>query len=190
MQESSQPQVTKLIQLAAIGQSDAKDALYELVFDDLRVAAHRLVRTKDAGDLQATALVNEVVLRFEKNQALGTMANRKVFFSVALRAMNQVLIDHYRRRKKRVDSPDRTEEPLDAVVAGFENQTGYDFEHLQNALKALASESPRQHDVIMHRFFGGLSTAETAIMLDVSEETVRRDWRLARAKLFRRLKED
>ena len=140
-----------------------------------------------AAELQATAIVNEVILRFEKGDVLKSVTNRRVFFSVANRAMRQVLIDHYRKRKKLVDSPNRSASPLDAAVQWIESQVNADFEDLQLALQALGEHSQRQHDVVMHRFFSGLSMKETAALLDVSLPTVERDWRLARAKLLRRL---
>lgn len=180
--------LTELIQES--GESEtAKARLYEEVYDELRQAAQRFTRRQHPGDFQTTALVNEVLLRFETGDALRNMANRRVFFSIALRAMNQILIDHYRRRKKLVDSPNRRAEPLDHAVAVIEDQLGFDFEQLQSALEKLSNESPRQHQVILHRFFGGLSIKDTAELLDVSDGTVERDWRLARAKLFRDLQD-
>jgi len=181
--------ITQLIQRSP-NDSKAKAELYEEVYGDLRQAAHRFMRKQRGGDFQTTALVNEVLLRFESGDALKNMANRRVFFSVAIRAMNQVLIDHYRRRKKLVDSPDRGVELLDQAVASIEDQFGFDFERLQLSLEKLSKESPRQHAVIMHRFFGGLSIKGTAELLEVSDGTIERDWRLARAKLFRELQDD
>ena len=104
--------------------------------------------------------------------------------------MNQILIDHYRRRKKLVDSPDRKANPMDAAVHWIEKQVNADFEDLQLALHSLADHSQRQHDVVMHRFFGGFTIKETAELLDISAQTVERDWRLARARLMCELEDD
>ena len=180
--------LTELIQMAADDRS-AKDSLYHRVYDDLRTVAHRLMRKHRGNDLQTSALVNEVVIRFERGDALQTMANRRVFFSVATRAMNQILVDHFRRRKKNVDSPDRNALALNATVESIEKQVGCDFGCLNCALEKLEHASPRQHAVVMHRFFGGLSVASTADILDVSVGTVERDWRLAKAKLFQWIQE-
>ena len=188
--ETDRSPLTELIQRAANGQVNAKERLYERVYNDLRSIAHRLMRDRRNNELQTTALVNEVLLRFEKGDALTTIANRRVFFSVAIRAMYQILVDQYRRRKKQIDGPGRIAEPLDQVVAVIEEQVGADFARLQVALDELASESPRQHEVIMHRFFGGLSIRHTAELLDVSVQTVERDWRLSRAKLLRELQDE
>jgi RNA polymerase sigma factor (TIGR02999 family) len=180
--------ITGLLARAGAGDQLAKDRLYGAVYDELRRLAHTVMSSRHRGDLQSTALVNEVVLRFEKAQCLQSFANRRVFFSVAIRAMDQILINHYLLRKKEVDSSDRRREPLDAVVEAIEEQCGCDFEALHDALEKLEVDSSRQHAVIMHRFFGGLTIAQTATLLEVSEGTVERDWRLARAKLYRMLK--
>lgn len=184
-------QLSSLIQEAAIQQNEkARAALYHRVYEDLHAAAHRLLGHRKRSEFQTTALVNEVIFRFERGGALASMDNRRVFFSVALRAMNQILIDHYRKRKKQIDCQDRSSEPLDAVVQQIEEKIGAGLDELQAELSRLANESPRQHAVIMHRFFGGLTIPQTAEILDVSEQTIQRDWRLARATLFRRLKDD
>ncbi len=186
--DDGQP-LTDLIQRAAQNEPGAKDALYNRLYDELRDIAHRLIRRHHANDLQTTALVNEVVLRFEKSDSLRSMANRRVFFFVATRAMNQILIDQYRRRKKSIDSPDRTEQPLDKVLETIEMRLGTEFGALHLELDRLATESPRQHSVIMHRFFAGLTIRETAELLEVSDQTVERDWRIVRAKLAVRLQD-
>lgn len=185
----NQAELTQLIQLAGAGDQDAKDSLYRLVHDELRQLARKLVRGRGCGDLDSTALVNEVVLRFEKGEHLRNFANRRVFFSVALQAMNQILINHYHRRRKNVDGGIRAREPLDAVILAMEEKSGSDFEALHQALGCLEKESPRQHLVIMYRFFGGLTITQAAQMLEVSKGTVERDWRLARARLYRMLRE-
>ena len=183
--------LTDLIQAAANDVDGAKNELYQRVYDELRELAHNImVREQKAQELQATAIVNEVILRFEKGDVLKSVTNRRVFFSIANRAMRQILIDHYRKRRKLVDSPDRTMSPLDAAVQWIEDQVDANFGDLQLALQSLGEHSQRQHDVVMHRFFGGFTIQETAELLDVSAQTVERDWRLARARLLRELRED
>lgn len=181
----NQEDFSSVLQLAAADDPVAKERFYQLIYDDLRDVARRVLsRERNKGEMQTTALVNEMVLRFEKGNALKGMANRRVFFATAIRAMNNILVDHYRRRKKLVDSPDRIASPLDAALAWFEHQVGHDFDQLQASLKSLAADSPRQHQVVMHRFFGGLSNQQTADLLGISLSSVERDWRLARAKLL------
>ena len=79
---------------------------------------------------------------------------------------------------------------LDGIVKLIESEVDADFELLQIALDELLTDSPRQHAVVMHRFFGGLTIRATSEMLNVSVQTVERDWRLARAKLYQRLRGD
>jgi len=186
--ESSQ-QLTDLIRRASRNDVEGKSLLYSEIYDELRKVAHRFIRHERDNEFQTTALVNEVVLRFEKYDSLRSMANRKVFFSVASRAMNQILIDHYRRRKKLVDGPDRSAKSFDLILNHMEETLGIEFESLQVELQALERDYPRQHSVVMHKFFGGLTIGQTAELLGVSAQTVERDWRIARARLFRRLRE-
>ena len=192
MDDSAAPYpLTDLIQTAAAGTPNAKEELYRRVYDDLRAAAHGVMRREhNAGDLQTSAIVNEVVLRFENGDVLKSIANRRVFFSIAIRAMHQILIDHYRRRRKLIDSPDRSSMPLDKAIHWIEAQVGADFTDLELALGVLHGHSERQYSVVTHRFFGGLTIEETADILDVSVQTVERDWRLARARLLRELQQN
>jgi RNA polymerase sigma factor (TIGR02999 family) len=182
--------LTQLLRRAADGATDAKETLYELIYDDLREAARRVLKKNARGDFQTTALVNESLLRFEKEGVLKKFSeNRRVFFSVAIRAMQQVLVNHCRRRKRENTQLDEEGNPFDQTISSIQERTGFDFEDLSTALNELENESPRQHAVITHRFFGGLTLKQTAEVLEVSEGTVERDWRLARAKLIRRLKD-
>lgn len=178
-----------LIDLAKNGDTPAKEALYIYIYEDLHEVARRLMRQYNGNEFQTTTLVNEVVMRFEKADSLKTISSRKVFFSIATRAMNQILIDHYRRRKKLIDSPDRRSAPFDIVLDQIEGKLGIEFEALQLELQTLKEESPRQHAIIMHRFFGGQTIHETAELLGVSRQTVERDWRIGRARLMKGLRE-
>lgn len=182
--------LTQLIHLAAEGDSQAKESLYSQILLNLRQAAHHTLKRFHNHEFQTTALVNEVVVRFEQSESLQNINNRRVFFSIAIRAMNNIMIDHYRRRKRLIDSPDRVGSPLDDIFTQLETCFGIQFEDLQLELIRLEVESPRQHAVIMHRFFGGLTIKETAQLLDISVQSVERDWRLARAKLLSRLQDD
>lgn len=177
--------LTDLLQLAATEVPGAKDELYKRIYEDLRGFAKMIIRKKPRGDLDTTDLIQEAVVRFEAAGALAKYPNRRVLFSVAIRAMNQVLIDHYRRRKKLIDSPDRSRSTLDDLLEKLETQVGHDFESLQHGLEQLEAESPRQFGVLSHRIYGGFTIEEVAGIMEVSRQTVERDWRLARAKLFK-----
>lgn len=181
--------ITALIKRAAEDE-EARNALYERVYGELKKSARRLLVRQDRDVLQTTAVVNEVLLRIEKSGCLADLGNRRIFFAVTATAMRQVLIDHYRERQARFEGRLNRQGPLDTVIDNVQWQTRSDFETLAEELSRLELESPRQYCVIMHRFFGGRTAAETAELLEVSAETVHRDWRLARAKLFQRLRHD
>jgi len=161
-------ELTQLLHRAAEGEVEAKENLYELIYDDLRDAARRVLRQNVRGDYQTTALVHESLMRFEKEGVLKKFSeNRKVFFAVAIQAMQQVLIDHYRRRKREQQEIDDKGNPFDQTISAIKTQTGFDFEDLATALNELEIENPRQHALIAHRFFGGLTVEQTAEVLEV-----------------------
>lgn len=184
--------VTELLHRAATGEPNAREELYSLIYDDLREVAAKVLKKNYRGDFQTTALVNESLMRFEKDAILEKYSkNRRVFFYVAIQAMHQILIDHYRKRKretKLTDDGDR--DPLSKAIDAIETRTGVEFSLLNEALEKLKSNNPRQHSIIVHRFFGGLTIPQTAELLEVSEGTVQRDWRLARAKLLMDLNQE
>jgi RNA polymerase sigma factor (TIGR02999 family) len=136
--------------------------------------------------LQATALVNEAYVRLVDGKAV-QWNDRAHFLAVAARVMRRILVDHARSRRyqKRGGGAARVTFDEALVVA----DTGQDFEALDDALQALASFDERKSRVIELRFFGGLTVEETAAVLDVSVDTVMRDWRLARAWLQRTMGE-
>lgn len=160
--------------------------LLELLYAELRAAADRHMR-HEPGDhtLQPTAVVHEAWLRLkdvESNEWQGPTH----FKAVAARTMRRVLVDHARARKAERRGGDRRREPLDGTWLA-EGSERVDVLALEQSLAELGRRSERQMRVIEMRFFGGLSQVETAQALGVSEETVKRDWRLARAWLHREL---
>jgi RNA polymerase sigma factor (TIGR02999 family) len=136
--------------------------------------------------LQATALVNEAYLRLVGAQAV-PWRDRNHFMAVAARAMRRILVDHARARRYQKRGGDAVrvtfDETLPVPVAPRQ-----DFVALDEALDELATFDERTSRVIELRFFGGLSVAETASVLEVSPDTVMRDWRLAKAWLSRELR--
>ena len=131
--------------------------------------------------LQATALVNEAYLRLVDGKAVA-WTDRAHFFAVSARIMRRILVDHARGRRtlKRGGLQARVTLDEGLVVA---QELPHDFVALDDALQALAAFDERKGRVIELRFFGGLSVEETAAVLDVSPDTVMRDWRLAKAWL-------
>ncbi len=177
--------MTALLQAARYGDVQAFDALYEQVYGELRRLAH-VVRDGQPGEtLNTTALVHEAYLHLLPSADL-SWQDRAHFFSVAARAMRQVLVHSARRRlaeKRGGGAPHVTfHEGLHAPRLYVE-----DILSLDEALGRLEALDPRKARVIECRYFAGLSVEETAETLGVGSATVKRDWRAARAFLTQAL---
>jgi RNA polymerase sigma factor (TIGR02999 family) len=163
------------------------DQLMPLVYGELRRLAKQHMRRERAGHtLQTTALIHEAYLRLIDARHV-RLENRRHFFAVASRLMRQALVDLARERGslKRGGAVERVS--LDeALVVSVQRDD--ELLELDEALQALAEFDERKSHMVEMRFFGGLSVEETAEALDVSVETVHRDWRLARSWLLRRLR--
>lgn len=182
--------VSMMLRELGRGNDSVKEKLFEQLQSELRQMASALMRRERADHtLQATALVNEACIRLLDSDAIDNATDRRYFFAAANRAMRQILIDHARRRNTTKRGKDYERGSLDVVLENFENSNGCRFEDLEASLEALEKDSPRQREVVELRFFSGLSIPETAEVLGVSEGTVERDWRLARAKLYKHLRE-
>jgi RNA polymerase sigma factor (TIGR02999 family) len=190
----AQGEVTRLLREVAAGNEEAKNALFAQVYDQLREMAHSWM-TDERPDhaLGTTGLVHEVYLHLMKGQKVFTK-DRAYFFGAAGRAMDQLLVDHARKRECR---PEGHIDPeghllLDEVVAEVESHFKVNLLDLMNALdklKATGKQGPRRHDVVRLRIWSGLTYQEIAENLGgVSVATVERDWRAARAWLYGQLK--
>jgi RNA polymerase sigma factor (TIGR02999 family) len=167
-----------------LGSGDGKAAklLLPRVYDELRALAESYMRKERLGHtLQPTALVHEVFLRLVDADQIEWQGRAK-FLALAAEQIRRVLIDHARgrRAKKRGGEFHKTQIYADAVSASSEQ---VDLLELNEALGALGERSPRQAKVVELRFFGGLSVTEVAHVLEISERTVKEDWRVARAWL-------
>jgi RNA polymerase sigma-70 factor (ECF subfamily) len=177
--------ITQLLNNAAAGEDkDSAGELLEVVYDDLRRLASAYMKS-ERGDhtLQATALVHEAYMRLVDWKNV-TWQNRAHFFSVAAQVMRRVLIDHARVKGSQKRSAQKL--VLDEAISLPDN-AGIDLLALEEALVTLEGKDPRQAKIVEMRFFGGLSIAETAYILGVSETTVRRDWTFAKAWFQREL---
>jgi RNA polymerase sigma factor (TIGR02999 family) len=166
------------------GDKGALDELTALVYDELRRIAHRYVRQeRDGHTLETTALVNEAYVRLVGQQEI-QWQNRAHFFAVMAQVMRHILIDHARRRHyaKRGGRLQRVSlDESDAMTP----ERAAELVALDEALTALARLDPRKSRVVELRYFGGLSLEETAAILEISTMTVRRDWRAAKAWLYK-----
>lgn len=181
--------IDKLLAEWGRGNADARDALMPVVYDELRRLARRhLWNERPDHTLQSAALVNEAYLRLA-GQKTPQWRNRAHFFGVAAQLMRHILVDHARGRQAAKRGGGATRLTLDADVS-VDEQPAIDLVTLDDALDQLAALDAQQARVIEMRFFGGLSIEETAVVLDVSSATVKRDWVTARAWLRRELKKE
>jgi len=165
----------------------ARDQLMSLVQHELHQIARRCMAGERAGhSLQATALVNEAFLRLINAKDVA-WHDRAHFLAVAARVMRRILVDHARARRYQKRGGEAARVTFDEALV-VASEPGQDFVALDDALKVLAKFDERKSRVIEMRFFGGLSVDETASVLNVSPDTVLRDWRLAKAWLRREMR--
>jgi len=183
VQEPPIGEVTTLLQQIRAGDSQAADKLIPLVVDELRRLARLQLRDERPGHtLQPTALVNEAYMRLVGDQARDWQS-RAHFIGVSVSVMKRILIDHARRKQalkrgSEIQSLSGAED-----YAGFSLEQAEELLALNVALDRLEKMSSRQRQVVELRYFGGLSTEETAEVLKVSPITIKRDWVAARAWL-------
>ena len=164
----------------------ALDDLFSAAYEELRRLASTVKRGDGAITLSPTALVNEAWVKLAKSP--GFAATSPLHFKrIAARAMRQVLIEAARRRRADKRSSGAFTITFDEM-SNFPAQSEHDLLALDVALQDLARIQPRQAMMVESRFFGGLDTGELATLLDVSEATVLRDWRAARAWLAQELR--
>ncbi len=168
------------------GNDAALEELVPLVHQELHRIARGCMRGERAGhSLQATALVNEAYLRLIGAQQVDWQ-NRVHFLAVSARLMRRILVDFARAKNYQKRGGGEHAITLDEALIVVE--PGRDLVALDEALDALAKMDERKARVVEMRFFGGLSVEETAAALDVSPDTVMRDWRIAKAWLLRELR--
>jgi RNA polymerase sigma factor (TIGR02999 family) len=164
------------------------DHLFSATYEELRRLASSVRRGDPSATLNPTALVNEAWMKMAKSPEIAP-TSRLHFKRIAARAMRQILIEAARRRNagKRGGGQDVTVSFDDSYQKG--PSCGEDLLRLDRALDELARMNPRQATLVESRFFGGLDIPETAALLNVSEATVLRDWRAAKAWLAHELRE-
>jgi RNA polymerase sigma factor (TIGR02999 family) len=196
-QEQESGEVTRLLKSWASGDASALDALWPLVYDDLRRLARRqLVRERGDHTLQRTALVNEAFIRLSGQRSMEWL-NRQQFLSLASKIMRHVLVDYARQRnaQRRGDGAERlslhdTQAALELdevqALATFDDDR-VDVLAIDSALLRLEKLDPPQSQIVELRYFGGLTLEETADVTGTSLSSVKREWAIARAWLRREL---
>ena len=189
MKSRARHQITELLAEWREGKQSALDELYPLVYDELhRLARRYMSRERKDHTLQTTALINEAYVRLVDQKNVN-WANRSHFFAISAQIMRRILIDHARRHAYAKRGGGAQQVSLEEVAAITPDQ-GRDLMRLDEALKSLAERDPRRSQVVELRYFGGLNNEEIAGVLHVSENTVTRDWNMARAWLYQQLSEN
>jgi RNA polymerase sigma factor (TIGR02999 family) len=171
------------------GDDQALDRLIPIVHGELRRIARRCMAGERMGQtLQATALVNEAYLRLLDVQQVNWQ-NRAHFLAMAARLMRRILVDAARSKRYQKRGGDAMRVTFDEGLP-VANEAGQDLVAINDALEALARVDERKSRVVELRFFGGLDVEETATVLKVSPDTVKRDWRLAKTWLLRELRNE
>lgn len=179
-------EITQLLAEWSNGNQTALDKLYPLVYDELHKMANRYMkRERKDHTLQTTALINEAYVRMVDQKNVH-WENRAHFFAISAQIMRRILIDHARRHHYAKRGGGALKVSLDetAIVAG---DPASDMLLLDEALNRLAEIDPRRGQVVELRYFGGLNNEEIAGVLKISENTVTRDWNMARAWLYQEL---
>jgi RNA polymerase sigma factor (TIGR02999 family) len=180
------PNITEILQNWSEGDRTSLDTLIPLVYNELRQLAHRaLNKNSGDGNFQTTALVNEAYLRLIDVKQVDWQ-NRVHFFAVSANLMRNILVDFARSHLSQKRGGAKNHVELDEAL-DFSPNKGADFIALHEALNELAKLSERQARVVELKFFGGLTEDEIAEFLKISPATVRRDWQVARAWLYREL---
>jgi RNA polymerase sigma factor (TIGR02999 family) len=189
MEPVSTHEVTRLLQAWRAGDEGALEQLMPLVYKELHRLARRYMAAEQSGHtLQSTALVHEVYLRLVDVQNVDWQ-NRAHFYAICARLMRRILIDFARTRNYQKRGGDFAHIQLEETAAVSAGR-GSELLAVDEALKQLAEVDTRKSDVVEMRFFGGLTVEEIAAALQVSPETVQRDWKLAKAWLLRELSKE
>lgn len=188
MDDPQAGEATRLLHDLTAGDAGAAEALFPIIYEDLRRLAESFLRRERKGHtLQATALVHEAFLRLVHVES-ASIEGRSHFFRLAARAMRRLLVDHARRK----GSKKRGENPVFQTQAELHRQGTWnhlDILELDDALKTLAEKDERKCRLVELRFFGGLTIEEAAKALGIGTSTAERDWAFAKAWLAKELGE-
>lgn len=181
--------ISDLLKAAGNGEQEAAERLWDVIYSELhRLAARKMDRLPPGQTLQPTAIVNEVYLLLGGSKN-GPWENRAHFFGAAARAMRNILVDRARKYARVKHGADYRRVPLSGIVVAHQGGS-VDLLVLDHSLNRLSRKDPRMVDIVMLRFFSGLTIAETATTLGISTATVEREWSYAKAWLLRDMTDD
>jgi RNA polymerase sigma factor (TIGR02999 family) len=180
------PDITELLSAWGNGDEDALSDLMPMVYPELRrIARKHLAGGFAAQTLESAALVNEAYLRLIRAHGI-RCESRLLFFALCAQIIRRVLIDHARNRQYAKRGGGAVQIPIDEALLGAPTP-GVDVLALDEALSTLSKVDPRKGRVVELRYFGGMSVEKTAAALQISPETAKRDWKMAKAWLLREL---
>ena len=180
--------VTQILSAIESGDREAIDRLLPMVYRELHeIAQRQMVFERPGHSLQATALVHEAYMKLIGNEEI-RWAGKSHFFAAAAESMRRILVDSARKRGRQKRGGTNKRLALDLAEIVMEEQSDQILA-LDEALKILEAQDERMARIVKLRFFSGLSVEDTARAMDISERTVKREWALARAWLFRALSE-
>jgi len=183
---ASNNDVSELLRRWKSGDEEALDRLTPLVYDQLHQLAHQHMRGERADHtLQTSALVNEAYLRLVEHKSVDWQ-NRAHFFAVSAVLMRRILVDYARERKAAKRGGKFHEVTLEDELT-FTKERASELVALDEAIQTLNEIYPRRSKVVELRYFGGLNNKEAAEVMQVSEATIERDWRFAKAWLYREM---
>lgn len=179
-----QSEITTLLQDYHNGDKTAYDRLFKIVYGQLKKVAHNIkFHNADSYTLNTTALVHEAYLKLLSNNNV-TWESRKHFYSLASKAIRQILIDSARKKLARKRTP--SHEPDHSLE--MPEDTAYDIEALEYALNKLEKKYQTVSRIIEYRFYAGMTVQETADILRISPATVKRNWAMGKIWLYNEIK--
>lgn len=181
-------ELERLLRATEAGEPGAEDALYRLVHDELHKLADQLMaRERPGHTLQPTALINESFVKLMRGKAPLPLENGRFFYAAAGKAMQEILCDHARRRKREKRGGQLARQEMVDDHLAYVPETRENLLDLNAALEALAVTHPKHVKLVQLVYFAGLSLPDAAQVLDIPYGTARKWWDLARAKLRRHM---
>ena len=176
--------VTALLVELTDGNDQVLEILLPIVYKELRGLANNYLRRERADHtLQPTALVHEAYLKLVDQKNV-KWQNRAHFFGVAAQLMRRILVDHARKHNAEKRGGEFSKEQLEEAIVVVSDEKSFELLALDEALETLAKIDPQKSRIVELRYFGGLSVEETAEVMNISEITVKRHWKMAKAWLF------
>jgi RNA polymerase sigma factor (TIGR02999 family) len=182
--ERSEQNVTQLLIELTGGNTQVLEGLLPIVYGELRELANNYLRRERADHtLQPTALVHEAYMKLVDQRNV-QWQNRAHFFGVAANIMRRILVDHARKHNSEKRGGEFSKEQLEEALVVVSDEKSFELLALDEALENLNEMDPQKARIVELRYFGGLSVEETAEVMGVSEITVKRHWKLAKAWLY------